>query len=76
MSLQQGRVGVRSIVMSAFLQEFVRYPGSFWGTSSGQIPRPFHGGRAPRGRNDAASLRNVSAVRAMSGLGCAALPIS
>jgi len=44
MSLQQGRVGVRSIVTFryvVFLRDFARYPSCFWGASSGQIPRPF-----------------------------------
>jgi hypothetical protein len=79
MSLQQGRVGVRSTV--AF-----RYVGFFAGFCpvSEQFLRRFQrpntaslaAGDRPMREDDAASLRNASVVHATGGLGRAALPIS
>jgi len=63
--------------MSAISRDFARYPGCFWGASSGQIPRPFPAAARPRrGWGDAAWRRNALAARAISGLKEAALPIS
>jgi len=47
LSLQQGRPGLRSTVTLRFpghSRHSARYRGTFWGDSSGQIPRPFHDG--------------------------------
>jgi hypothetical protein len=54
--------------MSAILRDFARYPGSFWGASSGEIPRPFPAAAGP-GAGGMMPLRCATLWRrAMSGL--------
>src|SRR6185369_10661155 len=72
MSLQQGRVGVRSTVTFRYVGHFAGFcplSGSFWGASSGQIPRPFPGRRPAPGADGMMLLRCVTLWRrATSGL--------
>jgi len=61
--------------MSAVLRDSARYPGSFWGASSGQIPLPFRGRPGPRCGGCRVAARRPGGERG-AGLRSAALPIS